>query len=96
MNQNPVTTAATAVGVAGGAVVLAPVAVPTLHGIAGLAVVGLGIYATGTAVVNAGSFLNDKASGLFSDGAMVLEVLKGSVFSKPRKKVPAKVVPFRR
>lgn len=40
----------TAVGVAGGSVLFAPVAVPTLHGLAGIAVVGLGIYAVGSVV----------------------------------------------
>lgn len=96
MNQNPITTAASAVGVVGGAIALAPVAVPTLHGIAGIAVIGLGVYATGTAVYNANSFLSEKASGLFNDGATVMELLKESVFSKPKSKEPAKPIPFNR
>lgn len=95
-NQNPIVTAATAVGVAGGGVLLAPIAAPALHGIAGIAVVGLGVYATGSAVINTTRFLNEKATGLFSDGAMVVELLKDTVLSKPREKVPAKEVPFRR
>lgn len=95
MNRNPVLTAATAVGVAGGGALLAPVAAPALHGIAGIAVVGFGVYATGSAVLNVTRFLNDKASGIFNDGAMVVELLKGTVLSAPKPKVPAKEVPFR-
>jgi hypothetical protein len=99
-NQNPVFTAATAVGLAGGGVLLAPVAAPlaapALHGIAGIAIVGLGVYATGSAVFNATRFLNEKATEILSDGAMVVELLKGTVLSKPKPKVPAKEVPFRR
>jgi len=41
------------VGVAGGAALLAPVAPPLLHGLAGLAVVGLGIFAAGSLVFKA-------------------------------------------
>jgi hypothetical protein len=96
MNQNPITTAATAVGVAGGAAVLAPVAVPTLHGIAGIAVVGLGVYATGTAIFNAARFLNEKTSGLLSGRATAIELPKGSVISKSTPKVPAREIPFKR
>ncbi len=36
-----------AVGVAGGAVLLAPVGIPILHGLSGVAVVGLGLFAAG-------------------------------------------------
>ncbi|TLU51967.1 MAG: hypothetical protein FDX12_03610 [Chlorobium sp.] len=39
------------VKVAAPAVLLAPVAVPILHGLSGIAVVGLGLFAAGTAVV---------------------------------------------
>lgn len=42
-----------AAGVAGGAALLAPVAPPLLHGLAGLAVVGLGIFAAGSLVFKA-------------------------------------------
>ena len=100
MNRNPVLTAATAVGVAGGGALLAPiaapVALPALHGIAGIAVVGLGVYATGSAVFNATRFLNEKTTGILNDGAMVVALIKGSVLSNSRPKVPAKEVPFRR
>jgi hypothetical protein len=96
MNQNPVVSAVTAVGVAGGGALLAPIAAPALHGIAGVAVVGFGVYATGSAVLNVTRFLNEKASGILNDGAMVVELLKGTVFSTPKLKVPAKEVPFRR
>jgi hypothetical protein len=96
MNQNPITTTVTAVGLAGGGALLAPIAAPALHGIAGIAVVGLGVYATGSAVFNATRFLNEKATGILNDGAMVVELIKGSVLSNPKPKVPAKEVPFRR
>ena len=42
-----------AVGFAGGAALIAPVAPPVLHGIAGIAVVGLGIFAAGSLVYKA-------------------------------------------
>ena len=45
---NPAKIVTTAVGVAGGTALFAPVAVPTLHGLAGIAVVGLGIFAVGS------------------------------------------------
>jgi len=96
MNQNPIFTAATAVGVAGGGALFTPIAVPTLHGVAGIAVVGFGVYATGSAVFNATRFLNEKAAGILNDGAMVVELFKGTVFSNPKPKVPAREVPFRR
>ncbi|NTW46566.1 MAG: hypothetical protein HGB16_00305 [Chlorobaculum sp.] len=96
MNQNPITTTVAAVGVAGGGALLAPVAAPALHGIAGIAVVGLGIYATGSAIFNATRFFNENATGILNDGAMVVELIKGSVLSNSRPKAPAKEVPFRR
>ena len=98
-NQNPVFAAATAAGVAGGGVLLAPLAplaAPALHGIAGVAVVGIGVYATGSAVMNVTRFVSNQASGMLNDGAMVVELLKGTVFSSRKPKVPAKEVPFRR
>jgi|GEM_PF-1668183 len=96
MNQNPVFSAAAAVGVAGGGALLAPIAAPALHGIVGVAVVGFGVYATGSAILNVTRFLNEKASGILNDGAMVVELLKGTVLSTTRPKVTAKEVPFRR
>ncbi len=39
-----------AVGVAGGAVLLAPVGIPILHGLFGVAVVGLDLFAAGSLV----------------------------------------------
>lgn len=93
MKPNPLLTAS---GLAGGAALLAPVAVPSLHGIAGIAVVGLGVYATGSAVVNVAGIINEKAAELFGDGAMAVEFLKGTLFSKPAKKAPAREIPFRR
>ena len=38
------------VGVAAPAILLAPVAAPILHGLTGIAVVGLGLFAAGTVV----------------------------------------------
>ena len=38
----------TAVGVAGGAAILSPVGMPIVHGLAGIAVVGLGVFAAGS------------------------------------------------
>jgi hypothetical protein len=96
MNRKPVFSAATAVRVAGGDALLAPVAAPALHGIAGLAVVGFGVYATGAAVFNATRFFSEKATGILNDGAMAVELFKGSFLSSPRPKVPAKEVPFMR
>lgn len=96
MNQNPVSAAATAVGIAGGAALLAPVAVPSIHGIVGLAFVGFGIYATGSAVASATRLIGEKATEVFNNGAMVVEMLRGSVLSKPEARVTAKEVPFRR
>ncbi|NTU58343.1 MAG: hypothetical protein HGB00_05410 [Chlorobiaceae bacterium] len=43
----------TAIGVAGGAALFSPVGMPIVHGIAGLAVAGLGIFAAGTIVMKA-------------------------------------------
>ena len=58
--SNPANMVKTAVGVAGGAAliapaapVVAPVAIPVLHGLAGIAVVGLGIFAVGSLVTKA-------------------------------------------
>jgi hypothetical protein len=47
----------TAVGVAGGAALFSPVGMPIVHGLAGLAVAGLGIFAAGTIVVKAAEAL---------------------------------------
>ena len=55
--NNPAKIVTTAVGVAGGSALLAPVAVPTLHGLAGIAVVGLGIFAVGSVVCKAAESL---------------------------------------
>jgi hypothetical protein len=96
LNLNPVSTAAMAAGLAGGAALLAPVAVPAIHGIAGLAVAGFGFYATGSAVVSTTRMISEKATGAFNDGALVVELLRGTVQSKPEKRVPAREVPFRK
>lgn len=96
LNQNPVVSAATAIGIAGGGVLLAPVVAPALQGLAGIAVVGFGVYATGSAVISTSRFLNEKATGLLGDGAKMVELLKGSLMSRPKEKVPAREIPFRR
>ncbi len=46
------------IGVAAPAVLLAPVAVPVLHGLSGLAVVGLGLFAAGKVVTKTVRVLN--------------------------------------
>lgn len=57
--SNPENMVKTAVGVAGGSVLFAPVAVPTLHGLAGVAVVGLGIFAVGSLALKAAGALGE-------------------------------------
>ncbi|MEI7748827.1 MAG: hypothetical protein WCI81_07105 [Chlorobiaceae bacterium] len=49
--NNQVSTIKNAVGMAGGAVLLAPVSFPVLHALTGIAVAGLGLFAAGTVVV---------------------------------------------
>ncbi len=46
------------IGVSAPAVLLAPVAVPILHGLSGLAVVGLGLFAAGKVVTKTVRVLN--------------------------------------
>jgi hypothetical protein len=48
--SNPVNILKTAVGI-GGSALVAPVAIPVLQGLAGIAVVGAGIFAVGTIVM---------------------------------------------
>jgi hypothetical protein len=40
----------TAAGVAGGALLFSPLGMPILHGVAGVAVIGLGIFAAGSLI----------------------------------------------
>ncbi len=47
--SNPLNIVKTAVGV-GGSLLAAPVAVPVLHGLAGIALVGVGLFAAGSLV----------------------------------------------
>lgn len=47
------------VGVAGGTALVAPIAPPILHGIAGIAVVGIGLFAAGSLVMNATKTIRD-------------------------------------
>ena len=49
--NNQVSTIKNAVGMAGGAVLLAPISFPVLHALTGIAVAGLGLFAAGTVVV---------------------------------------------
>ncbi|MCG8345350.1 MAG: hypothetical protein MI685_09380 [Chlorobiales bacterium] len=57
--DNPAKIVTTAAGVVGGSALFAPVAVPTLHGLAGIAVVGLGIFAVGSVVYKAAGSLKE-------------------------------------
>jgi hypothetical protein len=54
----PVKVVTTAVGVAGGSALIAPVAMPVLHGLAGIAVVGFGVFAVGSLAFKAAGALN--------------------------------------
>jgi len=63
--SNPENMVKTAIGVAGGAALIAPaapvvvpVAMPAVHGLAGIAVVGLGIFAIGSLVVKGAGALS--------------------------------------
>ncbi|NTU54088.1 MAG: hypothetical protein HGA97_10395 [Chlorobiaceae bacterium] len=96
LNQNPVTSAVTAVGIVGGAALLAPLAVPALHGLAGLALVGFGVYATGSAVKSATGLIGGKTKGILSNGATGADRIKTEVLSKPEARVTATEVPFSR
>jgi hypothetical protein len=59
MNQpNPADIVKNVVGI-GGTVLLAPVAPPILHGLAGIAIVGFGAFAVGSLVMKAGSALTE-------------------------------------
>ncbi len=95
MDQNPIAMTLTTAGIATGAALLAPVAAPAMHGIAGIAVVGFGVYASGSVVMNATSFLNEKANELLNDGAAAASLINNFIFTKPKPKVQPKVVPFR-
>jgi hypothetical protein len=95
MDQNPITMTLTTAGIATGTVLLAPVAAPAMHGIAGIAVVGLGVYASGSAVMNATTFLNEKANELLKDGAAVAGLINNFIFTKPKPKVQQKEIPFK-
>lgn len=55
--SNPAGMVKNIVGVAGGAALVAPVAPPLLHGLAGIAVVGLGAFAVGSLVMKAAESL---------------------------------------
>ncbi|MFZ4525289.1 MAG: hypothetical protein ACOYOE_07025 [Chlorobium sp.] len=58
MEQNDqVKTIKNAVGMAGGAALLAPISFPALHALTGVAVAGLGLFAVGTLVVKSVSAL---------------------------------------
>jgi hypothetical protein len=51
--SNPANTVTKVVGIAGGTALIAPIAPPILHGIAGIAVIGLGLFAAGSLVMKA-------------------------------------------
>ncbi|WP_449258661.1 hypothetical protein [Chlorobium limicola] len=95
MLQNPLASAAAALGIAGGAALLAPVAAPTLHGLAGIAVVGFGVYASGSTLVNAKNFLGETASGILAEGTNAAGLIKDALRTKPRPGNPVKEIPFK-
>ncbi|MBM3422863.1 MAG: hypothetical protein FJY09_06410 [Chlorobi bacterium] len=95
MLQNPLASAAAALGIAGGTALLAPVAAPTLHGLAGIAVVGFGVYASGSTLVNAANFLSETASGILAEGTSTAGLIKDTLLSKPKPLIPVKEIPFR-
>ncbi|NHQ60714.1 hypothetical protein G9409_08995 [Chlorobium sp. BLA1] len=57
--SNPANLVKTAVGVAGGTVLIAPVALPVFSGLAGIAVVGVGIFAVGSLAVKAAGAIKE-------------------------------------
>jgi hypothetical protein len=65
---NPANIVKTAAGVAGGSALIAPVAVPTLHGLAGVIVVGAGVFAVGSLVVKAAGAIKDLGNQLKPKG----------------------------
>jgi hypothetical protein len=66
--SNPVNIVKTAVGVAGGSALVAPVAMPVLHGLTGIAVVGVGIFAVGSLVIKTAGAIKGIANPLKSKG----------------------------
>ena len=73
--SNPENMMKAAVGVAGGAAfiapaapVVAPVAMPAIHGLAGIAVVGFGIFAVGSLVVKAAGALSSLGNPMKPQG----------------------------
>jgi hypothetical protein len=70
MNQsNPAEKALKVVGVAGGTALIAPVAPPILHGLAGIAVVGIGLFAAGSLVMKVAESLTGIENPLKNPGA---------------------------
>jgi hypothetical protein len=57
--SNPADTVKKVVGIAGGSALIAPIAPPILHGIAGIAVIGLGLFAAGSLVMKATGSIRD-------------------------------------
>jgi len=69
--SNPEDMLKTAAGVAGGAALIAPaapvvvpVAMPAVHGLAGIAIVGLGLFAVGSLVVKTAEALGNLNNSL--------------------------------
>jgi hypothetical protein len=56
--NNPLLNIKDPVGMVGGAVLLAPIGIPVLHGLFGLAVVGLGIFTAGAIVTKTAEALS--------------------------------------
>ncbi|NTW69081.1 MAG: hypothetical protein HGB23_04455 [Chlorobiaceae bacterium] len=64
MPSNPANIVKTAVGVAGGTALIAPVALPVVSGLAGIAVVGVGLFAVGSLALKAAGAIKEIADPL--------------------------------
>ncbi len=62
--SNATDTLKNVVGVAGGSALIAPIAPPLLHGIAGIAVIGIGLFAAGSLVMKASESVSEFGRGI--------------------------------
>ncbi|NTU59055.1 MAG: hypothetical protein HGB00_09120 [Chlorobiaceae bacterium] len=70
--SNPADLVKNAVGIAGGAALIAPaapLAPPILHGLAGIAVIGFGLFAAGSLVMKGAEALSGMGNSLKQKGA---------------------------
>ncbi len=65
---NPANIVKIGVGVAGGSALIAPVALPVVHGLAGIAVVGVGIFSVGSLIFKAAGAINNLGNTLKPKG----------------------------